>query len=80
MHKDDWWFAQTHMKDSSLIAWPVRQKTFKAAGKLIYYFEPVTDHTEIKLISIWDVKDDGPCTGRVTITPQNPNKKLKLKK
>ena len=61
MAKDEWWYAQTHLKDSALIAWPLRRQTFQAGGKTITYFEPDTDHREIKLISIWDVKDITAC-------------------
>ena len=75
MDKNELYYAQMHLKDSALIAWPLHRHTLMKGKTTIVYFEPSTYNNDIKLISIWDIKDNGPCTGRVTITQMGLNKK-----
>ena len=77
MSKDEWWFAQTHMKDSSLICWPVRQKNFRAGGKKQFLTLSLWRTTPR---SNWSpsgaLRMMAPCTGRVTITQIPPKQNL----
>ena len=52
MDKNGFYYAQTHLKDSALIAWPLHRRTFMKGKTTIVYFEPSTYNNDITLISI----------------------------
>ena len=49
-----WYYAQNHLKDSALIAWPCT--VHKIRGTQIEYYEPDTIVTEVNLVSVYDIK------------------------
>ena len=53
----DWYYPMNHLKDSSLIAWPVTVEKLSGAGRLIDYYAPSKHESEVTLICIFDLTE-----------------------